>query len=477
MWFSVDKKGLGKILERKGKEYVLYELLQNAWDQHPTSVIVTLESLPGGRRARVRVEDDSVDGFRDLSHAWTLFAESAKKDDPTKRGRFNLGEKLVLALCDEATIVSTRGGVRFDEKGRHTLRERRDRGTVFEAIVRMTIPEVKAAIKAAENLLPPSDIVTTFNGENLSAGEPFAIFDATLQTEVSDEDGYLRRTQRKTQVRAFRPMTGEPGWIYEMGIPVMETGDAWHLDVGQKVPLGLERDAVSPAFVRALRTAALNALHEQVTHSEAGSTWVREALGDSRISTDAVKSVIEARYGDKVVAFDPSDPEANKLAVTKGYRVIPGGSLSADEWANVKKAGAILPAGRVTPSPKPFSPDGKPLKLLSPERWSEQERRFVETTKRICKRLTGVEPAVHIAVNIDWPFAATYGPGILHYNKGRLGAKWFEEMGEKQISLIIHELGHHYSGDHLSEEYHDALTDLGARLTLAVIQDPSLLKL
>jgi 3-(3-hydroxy-phenyl)propionate hydroxylase len=31
----------------------------------------------------------------DLTHAFTLFAESAKKGDAEKRGRFNLGEKLV----------------------------------------------------------------------------------------------------------------------------------------------------------------------------------------------------------------------------------------------------------------------------------------------------------------------------------------------------------------------------------------------
>ena len=65
------------------------------------------------------VEDDDPEGFRDLAQSWTLFAESERKGDPTKRGRFCLGEKLVLALCSSASISSTTGTVTFDGKGRH----------------------------------------------------------------------------------------------------------------------------------------------------------------------------------------------------------------------------------------------------------------------------------------------------------------------------------------------------------------------
>ena len=32
-WFSVDKQGLGKILERRGgRLFAIFELIQNAWD-------------------------------------------------------------------------------------------------------------------------------------------------------------------------------------------------------------------------------------------------------------------------------------------------------------------------------------------------------------------------------------------------------------------------------------------------------------
>jgi hypothetical protein len=105
-WFDVSRSGLAMLLERRGgpgggKVWMLHELISNAWDaDQVTRVDVTLE--PASRvLTRVTVSDDAPDGFADLRHAWTVFAESTRKGDPSKRGRFDLGEKTALALCDE----------------------------------------------------------------------------------------------------------------------------------------------------------------------------------------------------------------------------------------------------------------------------------------------------------------------------------------------------------------------------------------
>ncbi len=137
-WFEVDKQGLARILERKGKEFALFELSQNAWDEpRVTQVNVTLERL-GRNLACLVVEDDAPEGFKDLSHAFTLFADSAKKANPEQRGRFNLGEKLVLAISDEVTIRTASGGIRFDAAGRHSLRVGQPKGSRIECVLRMT---------------------------------------------------------------------------------------------------------------------------------------------------------------------------------------------------------------------------------------------------------------------------------------------------------------------------------------------------
>ena len=99
--------------------------------------------------------------------------------------------------------------------------------------------------------------------------------------------------------------------------------------------------------------------------------------------------------------------------------------------------------------------------------------------QRIAPKLIGAPVFVEIANDVTWPFRAAYGKGVLILNAGRLGHGWFSEKLDNIVEinqLIIHELGHHYSGDHLSSDYHDGLCVLGAKLTQLALSDPSLFK-
>jgi hypothetical protein len=257
----VDKQGLARLLERKGKEFVLFELIQNGWDEAGvTKVTVSLEHH-GRNRAVLVVEDDAPEGFRDLSHAFTLFADSAKKADPEQRGRFNLGEKLVLAISDEVTIRTTQGNIRFDAKGRHSLRVRQPVGSRIECLLRLSAEDCRALEGHVRTLISPEHISTLFNGHLLALRLPLEKFTATLPTEVADADGFLRRVNRATIVRLYPVLSGETARLYEMGIPVVETGDRWHYDIGQKVPLTLDRENVPPGFLRQVRGAVFNRMH------------------------------------------------------------------------------------------------------------------------------------------------------------------------------------------------------------------------
>jgi len=55
---------------------------------------------------------------------------------------------------------------------------------------------------------------------------------------------------------------------------------------------------------------------------------------------------IYARFGEKQVSYDPTDPEVNERAIAEGYTVVHGHSLSREEWENVRSAGAICQRGR-----------------------------------------------------------------------------------------------------------------------------------
>ena len=60
-WFEVHKEGLSQLVRRKGMAFVLYELVQNAWDTQATQVDVALEPIPGRPAIRVVVSDDDPD--------------------------------------------------------------------------------------------------------------------------------------------------------------------------------------------------------------------------------------------------------------------------------------------------------------------------------------------------------------------------------------------------------------------------------
>ncbi len=114
-WFDVDKAGLGRQAEQQSKGRLIGELVQNALDEAGvTQIAVTLAPVPGRPLADLTVEDDSPEGFKDLSHAYTLFADSYKRGNPEQRGQFNLGEKMVLAVCESASISTTKGTIAFD---------------------------------------------------------------------------------------------------------------------------------------------------------------------------------------------------------------------------------------------------------------------------------------------------------------------------------------------------------------------------
>ncbi len=474
-YFAVDKRGLRKIAYRRGSGWIVRELFQNALDENVTRVEMVLEPVPDRPMAKLRIEDDSPDGFRDLDHAYTLFAESYKKADPSKRGRFNLGEKFVLAVCERAVISSTTGTVEFTEDGRRIVRKRkkRPRGSVFEGILYMTRYHPAESRNAASMVIVATGVKVVFNGEVLQPREPIHSFEATLDTEVADDEGFLRKSRRKTTICVFEPFPDETATLYEMGLPVVESGDRWHIHVGQKVPLTMDRENVPPGFLAGLRTCVLNEMHQHLDQDDANSDWVRQATSDSRCSEQAITRALDLRFGEDRVSFDPSDLEANHRAVAEGYTVVHGSQMSKTEWTNAREAEAIVPAGKKFPTPKPYSddPNAPREELIPPDKWTEGMRLVAEYAKALAEKLLNAHIKVHIAV--EGAFKAVYGPGRLVFNNAACGPAFFENgITEEVDDLILHEFGHHYESNHLSESYYRALTRLGAKLKALARKEP-----
>ena len=466
-WFSVDRKGLAKQLADTPRWRLIAELLSNAWDEKTTRVDVKIDSLPGGF-SRVQVIDDNPNGFADLAHAWTLFAPSAKAGTADQRGRFNLGEKLLLAVARRAQIVTTTGMVVFDDSGRTQGKLRSQAGSSVSVELRLTPDTLPALLR----LIPP--VTTIINGLELESPVEVGRARASLPTVSTDAEGNFVRTTRNTEVIAYSVSANEPSFIYEMGIPVVEVDLPWSLNVMQKVPLNRDRDNVTPSYLQQLRVLALNTFHQVMDPSHFTSNWARAAAGDDDAAPEAVAASLDARFGEKRVAYDPSDPEANRLAVSQGYTVVHGGSLSAGEWQNARPTTAA--AGQVTPSPKPFSPDGSPLKTVDFADWTQPMRLRAHLAGVIAQRVGIGSIEVVYTNDPGWGFAGAFGPShILYLSTVNARKEISGEWPANRIAfldLLIHEFGHHDGSNHMEARYWNNLTRIGAQVAEFALVNP-----
>lgn len=473
-WFTVDKLGLAKTVRRRGCAFIGYELVQNCMDTGAKRIEVEVTPVPRSPKVCIRVMDDDPDGFKNLSHAYTLFAESDKKRDATKRGRFNLGEKLVLSLCEKAHIVSTKGSVVFDEKGRRETRDYQAYGTTFSGIFPMTREEVTEMIEALKLIIPTEQCTIIIDKETLPQRTALHIFSATLPTEIANEEGYLKRTERKTDVRVFEPIVPGQARLYELGIPVVEIDLPWDVDIGQKIPLNTDRDNVMPVTHKAICVAVVNAMHKYLKPEEATITGVQEALADKRIEEEAVKTILNHQHGEKRVVLDPRDPEANARAFQQGFTVIRGNAYSKDQWEQIRRAQAAPASTHLFPTRQIYSddPNAPHAKTIPQEDWTPGMKNIAAYATELARRVIHKAISVRFETRFGAIDAANYGNESLCFNVSRLGYAWFDQgPTEKVDELLIHELAHQF-GTHLTDEFDDGLARIGARMKTLALQEP-----
>jgi hypothetical protein len=470
-WFEVDRKGLRALVAGKPKSLILRELTQNAWDE-PRVTRVSIATAYKKGVATIRVEDDAPEGFVDLAHAYTLFADTRKRSNPNQRGRFNLGEKEVLSLCDTARIMTTKGGVEFLSNGsRKHLRKKRESGSEVSIVIRMSRKEYDEMLAAVSVFIPPCDIATFMNGVQLPERKPETIIKTKLPTEIAEDtpDGkVLRRRTRKTAIQVYRINGEEKAFLYEMGLPVCETGDAYHYNIMQKVPLGTDRETVPASYLRVIRAEVANTMVEHVAEEDSSANWLRDAMSSKRIDAQAVKEIVEKRFGDKVAVATPGNSRSNEAAIDHGYRLIRPSELSREEWENVRETEAALSSAKL------FPVETVPGELVPREAWTHQQIRTTDFVKFLGRQVFGVNVRVEIYESEEATITADYSAGRhrLRFNALRISSDmWKSPAQGDMLELIIHELGHE-GGGHYEHGYHDALCRIAVALPQLVHNFP-----
>src|ERR1017187_533277 len=493
-WLEIDKDGLRKTLGQKDKVFLLTEMVSNAWDEDITQVEVGLTRPDENGFSWLRVTDNSPTGWADLSHSHTMFAESVKKGKSEKRGRFNAGEKDVLALAIEAKLTTVKGQVLFNEDGTRTEgTETRKVGSEFVAKFQLTVQEYEHICQQAKMLLPPKGITTLFNGSPIQYRKPCGSFTETLPIPLADKEGVVRNTERKATVYLYEKNPDEVATIFEMGIPIVELGDdKWHVNVMQKVPLSRDRDNVNPAYLRKIRVGVLNAKFEELRDSEeSAAAWVRDAVSSPKSSDAAVKHIMNARFGEKHVSRDVRDKGSANEAVSQGHKIIEGGSLTAEEWARykavkgengesvLKTSAQVAPTDTVGPVP--------PSLIIPQEKWTPGMRRYATLVEAIGPKLIDKPVVVRYIDNEDAHLEGCFCNGF-RGDKSKKGStrEWGimtvnlayvnPESNFEQYSLLLHELAHDKvrSNDHLDHEFYDTVNELGAKLAVLIQEEPRL---
>lgn len=473
-WFEIDKKGLQQIQNDKNKFFIIKELVSNSFDEDINRCVLTLD-FDKDKELFVNVLDDSKDGFKDLKDSYTMFAPSYKKGIATKRGRFNVGEKFALSMFRTACITSTTGRVTFLEDGtRKKTYTKIDKGTLFMGkLPKINKSQYEDLINQSQNIIPPKDVEFLVNGKVIDRLPTYKSFIEELPSITKDDEGNLVKTKRKTEIELFKT---DVHFIYEMGIPVVSTDIGFSINVNQKIPLSKDRDNVSPSYLKKLKTYILNHTSSDLSEEETKSSWVQEALENA--DTHAVKNVIDVRYGDDAVVFDVTDHEANKKAFADDKNVITGGSFNSQVWDNIRKTrddyeDFAKPSGSIGKYASPNMSGTRPAELLDKSKITKEMKQVISLAKKLHKQLFNQELNVEIfnekglgGNRLLATYCKGYSGSDLSFYYKTLGKDWFNLQNNKVkiIELIIHEFGHFYSGDHLSERYYDGLCEIGAKL-------------
>jgi hypothetical protein len=466
-WFEVSREGLKELYADRAEKFVLRELIQNAWDEPITTCNVTTTCRPNGSRGLsvlLSVEDDSPSGFRNLEDAWTLFGPTYKRSDPSRRGRFNLGEKQVLAVCDTCKISSTKGRVEFDSKGRTVLPPTRKEGSQVVVQVSMTREQYDEMLQLLDSYLPPSTTKFIINGRQIIAPEAIADFEDNLVTEVT-EGQFIRRRKRRTKVEVYNRL-GEKSLLYEMGIPVQEIDCEFSLNVMQKVPLATDRESVPTWYLRDLFAVTLNHLHDNLDRERVSETWIRDAMESREVEAATVQDVMKKRFGGRMCVANPNDPQSVDEAISRGYNIVYGSEMSAAEWKKAKQYTGMQSSTALFGT---TLADGEPVRELT-----DEQIRFADYAKMLARELLGIRIGVDFCRAPKATCSAQFGNLRLTVNLSRIPSSLFTDL-EGMTDLILHEIGH-YGGNHTEHSYHETLTRMGAKLLILALEKPELFK-
>lgn len=375
-----------------------------------------------------------------------------------------------IAFDPDWPALATTGQILFNkDRTRTTTNKKTKLGTEFMGKLAITEKEFKEVCQQVQHIFPP--VKTTFNGKEIPARKPLHSFSHKLPTEIADDRGITRLRQRVTEVRLYEPLGGEKATIYEKGLPVVEIEGKWHVDIQQKIPLSIERDKVTPSYLKSVHVAVLNEMHERLSEKDGSAAWVR--LDDARLKPEAVRTIANKKYGEEAVVEDRNDEGSSVEATVHNKNVVPRGAVSSAELKNIRsKTGLLKKAGDVFPT----NFRDTSTSVVPPEEYGDDLKRFVKLIENVSPHIIPHKVTVKV---IDDPKVKCLG--CTHWEKDTYIFKInlaYQDVSDftDNISLLIHEISHHsvQNNNHGGRDFWESTTMIGAKLALVAADRPEL---
>ena len=129
----------------------------------------------------------------------------------------------------------------------------------------------------------------------------------------------------------------------------------------------------------------------------------------------------------------------------------------------------------MTPSPKPFSPGGAPLKTLPECDWTPEMKTRCAWVHALAQLLLGHDITILLTPDTSWGSpGATARHAAWYVNYGALGKKWFttDKCADSVLGFLCHEFTHDKVLDHLSNEFHEEQARLLCMAARDIRRDP-----
>ncbi len=457
--FDVDTEGFRNQMGELKPFRLVQEIIANSFDEDPVSRIdCSVAYNSDKKQVEVQVIDDG-DGFRTIEDAFKIFGRSYKRKFRKKRGKFNLGDKEFFAVSHDGYARSRNWKVEFfDDKRIERKNLQPFKGTKIYGSFEWSKKQLKEMLVDLDKIIVPQNQDLYINGSLVEKKIPIRKMEGKLWTE--DEDQKTKKMIRiidECEIEIYEKKADEVAWIYEMGIPVQQFEKSlnvlWHVDILQKVPLGIKRDVVSDSYLIDIYALLVNKCHDLIDKEDAGSKFINRSM--SRIEAEPAREILKKQYGtDKVyVPTDSDDYHANEKVNDIGGQFILPRTLDRDEKQHLKDIGVLKYALEEF-----GSGISKEYKVIPP---TEKMIAYSNIVIVIAKELIRKDITIEFC-NSDITHPAWYDANKLVYNLRFLpkGKKFFDDFTQYGAGLLAHELSHdkvpaqnEYPMPHSSKEF------------------------